>query len=413
MNICITSSLLHGNVNVPSSKSYAHRMLICAALSNGVSVIKNVTMSKDIEATINSLKAVGAEFSIENSDITVKGISAIPENATINCCESGSTLRFMIPVAAALGIDAEFIGQGRLPQRPIDTYIREFSNKNIIFNYNNTMPFSISGKLSGGNFFLEGDISSQFVTGLLFALPLLENDSKIILTSKLESEPYVNMTIEVLRHFGINITKLSDGYEVKGHQKYNPANLKVEGDYSQAAFYYVANAIGNNINIDNLNPLSMQGDRKILDIIKNMCYNNGNECMLGHFNEDCSDIPDLVPILAVLGSFGNDESFIYNAKRLRIKESDRLSAISETLNKLGGKIKVNNDGLIIEPIISFNGGVVDSFSDHRIVMCAAIAATRTKNDVIIKNAQAVEKSYPLFFNDYNNLGGKANVITME
>ena len=272
------------------------------------------------------------------------------------------------------------------------------------------MPFSISGKLESGIFEVEGDVSSQFITGLLFALPLLKGDSVIKLTSHLESKPYADITIDCLKKFGIEVQECSEGYRICGGQKYKPCDMAVEGDYSQAAFFYTANALGGEITLHNLNKNSVQGDKKILEIIDDMCY-NGNEPNC--FNADCSDIPDLVPVLTVLGCFGKDVSRIYNAKRLKIKESNRLEAISVTLNSLGGKVTVTDDGLVIEPVEKLHGGVVDSFGDHRIVMSAAIAAEKADGDIIIKGAEAVEKSYPDFFRDYNNLGGKANVITLE
>lgn len=411
MDIKIQPAKLNGTVSIPSSKSYAHRALICAALAEGISVIEGISMSKDIEATISAMSALGAECTVgENGTITVKGVGEAPKKAIVDCNESGSTLRFIIPIAAALGVDTEFHGRGRLPERPINIYTRELSEKGIVFDYSNTMPFTISGRLLSGVYKIEGDVSSQFITGLLFALPMLEGDSTIQLTSKLESRPYVDITIECLKKFGIEIAEISDCYYIKGSQKYKSCNLKVEGDYSQAAFFYVANALGSNVILENLNENSVQGDKKILDIIMDMCY-NGKE--LVSFDADCSDIPDLVPVLTVLGCFGSGISRIYNAQRLKIKESDRLEAISVTLNKLGGKVTVTDDGLIIEPVKMLHGGVVESFGDHRIVMSAAIAATKADGDIIITGAEAVEKSYPDFFIDYNNLGGNANVVTLE
>ena len=216
MDIRITPSKLNGTVSVPSSKSITHRMLICAGLADGISVIRNISFSKDIYATINAMKALGAEFEINEGSVTVTGIGRkSAENAVIDCCESGSTLRFMIPVAAVLGTAAEFRGQGRLPKRPITPYIREMSDKGIIFNYDNTMPFSISGKLKGGKYCLEGDISSQFITGMLLALPLAENDSEIIMTSPLQSKPYADMTVRCLENFGIEINETDNGYYIK------------------------------------------------------------------------------------------------------------------------------------------------------------------------------------------------------
>ncbi len=410
MDISIRPSVLRGKLDVPASKSCAHRSIICAALADGVSHLSGVTMSKDIEATIGAMTALGAEFTVEGSDITVKGAGGRPaDDCVIDCNESGSTLRFIIPVAAALGKVTEFRGRGRLPQRPIDIFTRELGKNGVVFDYNNTMPFTISGRLRSGRFEIEGDVSSQFITGLLFALPMLEGDSEIVLTSHLESRPYVDITIDTLRRFGVSVDESENGFKIKGGQKYTPHDEKIEGDYSQAAFFCVANALGSQVELHNLNENSVQGDKKILEIIQNMCYNDN----IGHYNADCSDIPDLVPILAVLGAFGSGDSVIYNAKRLKIKESDRLQTTAALLNSLGGSVDVTDDGLIIHPTRAMHGGIVDSFGDHRIVMAAAIAATRIDGEVIIKGAEAAEKSYPAFFDDYKMLGGKANVIILE
>lgn len=410
MDIKITPSKLKGTVNIPSSKSITHRMLICAALSNGKSKISNITFSKDIYATINALTAIGADIKIHEDSATVLGINKVADSSEIDCCESGSTLRFLIPITAALGINSTYTGQGRLPERPITPYLREFTHCGITFEYHNTMPFNMSGKLKPGKFKLEGNISSQFITGLLFALPLLEGDSEIIMMSELESKPYADMTIQCLSNFGIEITETGNGYFIKGSQKYKPQNIIVEGDYSQAAFFYTANILGNDIQINNLMENSLQGDKKIVEITKNLCYNENSEP--NGFSINAADIPDLVPILGVLGTFCQGKSLIYGAERLKIKESNRLESTSAALNALGGNVTAENDGLSISHSV-LKGGVVDSFGDHRIAMSAAIAATICSEPVIIKNADAVEKSYPDFFKDYQKLGGIINVITLE
>lgn len=408
MDIRITPSFLSGRVEIPASKSCAHRALICASLAQGTSVISGVSMSKDIEATIGAMTALGADFKVNNNAVTVTGVKSCPEKAEIDCCESGSTLRFVIPVAAALGTESTFMGRGRLPQRPIDIYKRELTKKGVKFSAGE-MPYVISGKLTGGRYEIEGDVSSQFVTGLIFALPLLDKDSEIFLTSRLESRPYVDITIDILRRFGIEIKETENGFMIRGGQKYTPHNEKIEGDFSQAAFFYTANALGADIDLGNLNKNSVQGDKKILEIL-NHVYHDGN---IGAFRADCSDIPDLVPILTVLGAFGSGESVIYNAKRLKIKESNRLEASAALVNALGGNVEITDDGLIIHPTKKMHGGEVDSFGDHRIVMAAAVAATAVDGDVTIRGAEAAEKSYPDFFKDYIQLGGKVNVINLE
>lgn len=409
MDIKISPSVLRGNLSIPASKSCAHRAVICAALADGVSTLSGITMSKDIEATISSMTALGASFEINGDIVTVKGISgSIDGTAEIDCNESGSTLRFIMPVAAALGVKSVFIGKGRLPQRPIDIYKRELKNHGITF-HTEEMPYEISGVLTGGKYEIEGNVSSQFITGLLFALPLAKEDSEIIMTSHLESRPYVDITIDILRRYGIEISETENSFLIKGNQKYTPYDEHIEGDYSQAAFFFVANALGSDVNILNLKEDSVQGDKAITDIIDDTLKNGS----VTGYKADCSDIPDLVPILSVLGAYGNMPSTIYNAERLRIKESDRLAACADMLNNLGGNVTVTSDGLEILPTNGLNGGTIDSYGDHRIVMAAAIAALNCKDDVIIKGAEAAEKSYPTFFEDYVKLGGKANVIDLE
>ena len=411
MNIQIQPHKLMGTVRVPSSKSMAHRMLICAALSKGVSEISGISFSKDIEATISVMKALGAQFAIQEDTVRVTGITARPEKALADCCESGSTLRFLIPVAAALGAETSFTGQGRLPQRPITPYLRELTKKGITFHdYQNTMPFTISGQLQSGRFEIEGDISSQFVTGLLLALPLLHEDSELILTSPLESLPYADMTVDCMETFGICLKKMLNGWHVFGNQHYHAKNLTVEGDFSQAAFFYVANAIGNQIILENIPEKSVQGDRKIVEFIEKMCYqkNPSQE----KFLIDARDIPDLVPILSVLATFSDRPTVICNAQRLSIKESNRLETTAAMLNALGGNVKVTQDGLEIYPA-ALHGGTVDSAGDHRIAMCAAVAASGASAPVTILGAECVEKSYPAFFTDYQNLGGIIHGIDME
>ena len=416
MDIRISPSVLKGRVEIPSSKSCAHRAIICAALSSDSepSVLSGISFSKDIEATLGAMEAFGAKWEMtdkESGTVTVWGIGTdrAEGKLSIDCNESGSTLRFVIPIAAALGYDTEFIGRGRLPQRPIDIYTRELGRKGITFNYQNTMPFDISGQLTSGKYEIEGNVSSQFITGLLFALPLLEGDSEIILTSHLESRPYVDITIDTMKRFGVIIDQTETSYTIKGGQRYHSHSERVEGDYSQAAFFCVANAIGSDIELGNLSPDSVQGDKRITSITADILKDG----VISSFREDCSDIPDLVPILSVLAAYGSGESVIYNAERLRIKESDRLETTAAMLNGIGGDVTVTDDGLIIRPTKKLTGGKVDGCGDHRIVMAAAVAALGCTGDVIITGAEAVEKSYPDFFKDYTMLGGKANVINLE
>lgn len=408
MDIKIYPSKLIGTVNAPSSKSYSHRMIIAAALADGISEISNVTPSNDISVTAEAMNALGANVLADGSVFTVRGIKAPSDKAYIDCGESGSTLRFIIPVAAALGTNATFMGHAKLPQRPITPYTREFPKKGVSFEPQSGLPITITGKLQAGEYCLEGDVSSQFITGLMLALPLCAEDSVIKLTSPLQSKPYADMTAAALKSFGVNIfeTKMNDlpVYLIKGNQKYKPCRTAVEGDYSQAAFFFTANALGSEIKVNNLNPDSVQGDKAILDIIASC----GEE--MKPFTADAANIPDLVPILAVLGSFTKGPSKIVNAARLRLKECDRLDCVAQMLNSIGGNIEAGSDTLTMNPIEKFRGGEVDSFKDHRIVMSAAIAATVSEAPVIIHGAEDVNKSYPRFFDDFKSLGGQFEIL---
>lgn len=415
MDITFLPGKLSGDVKIPSSKSVSHRALICAALAEGTSYVRDITMSQDIYATIDTLTALGASFETGENVIKVQGISTPSEKADLRCNESGSTLRFIIPVACALGTESTFYGNGRLPERPIDIYTRELSEKNIRFDYNHTMPFTARGKLKGGKFHIEGNVSSQFITGLLLALPLCSEDSEIILTSPLQSEPYVNITTDCMKHFGVNVEKTETGYAVKGGQKYISADYTSEADFSQAAFFVTANATGSNVRITNLpDPdFSSQGDKKIIEIAERICYNK-KAGISEDIYIDASDIPDLVPALSVLGSLSGSTVHITNAERLRIKESDRLDTTSRMINGIGGKAKVTDDGLIIFPVPHFTGGTVNSFNDHRIAMASAIASTASTGNVTVLGFESIRKSYPDFLNDFINLGGKTdNGINLE
>ncbi len=408
MDIKIYPSKLIGTVNAPSSKAYSQRMIIAAALAEGVSEISNITVSNDISVSAAAMEALGANIFNENGTFTVKGIKTPPQKAEIDCCESGATLRFVIPIAAALGTESTFLGRAKLPQRPITPYLREFPPKGVTFEPQGGLPLHMTGKLTAGEYRMEGDISSQFITGLLYALPLCDGDSVVKMTSHLQSKPYVDMTISALENFGITIEETEkDGlpeYHIKGGQKYRPCNISVEGDYSQAAFFYVAAALGSEIEIKNLDPNTAQGDKAIVDIIRSC----GSE--MRPFTADVGDIPDLVPILTVLGCFTKGTSRIVNAARLKIKESDRLADVARQLNAIGGKVTAGDDFLEMQPIEKFTGGTVDSCHDHRIVMSAAIAALSSDSPVIIKGAEAVNKSYPRFFEDFKSLGGRFEIL---
>lgn len=408
MNVRITSGRLCGKVKIPPSKSVAHRLIICAALSEGRSVVKNVYPSKDITATMDAMRALGAKIDFSEGTAVIDGIEKAPESCVIDCCESGSTLRFLIPVAAALGVKAEFHGRAKLPERPITPYLEEFPKHGVTFEYNYTMPFSISGRLTAGEYRISGGISSQFITGLLLALSTLSGDSEIVLTSHLESKPYVDITVGCLEKFGCKITETEDGYYIKGGQKLTHCDCEVEGDFSQAAFFEVADSLGSEVEIIGLDENSSQGDKKIIEICREMVYNKNGP--LKPFSIDCSDIPDLVPVLTVLASFCEGRSEIYNVARLKIKECDRLEAISSCLNRLGGKVKAYEDRLVIDGVSELSGGEVETFEDHRIAMSMAVASAKCSAPLVIKGAECVSKSYPNFWEDFKALGGKFEVI---
>ena len=408
MDIKITPKKLTGTVTAPPSKSVAHRLLICAAFAKGESVIKNISSSKDMQATVGCLRALGAEIELKDGTAYIKGIETPNKTATLDCCESGSTLRFLIPAACALGADATFVGEGRLPQRPITPYLDTLPAHGVRFDYDNTMPFTVSGKLTSGRYEIRGDVSSQFITGLLLALPLCEGDSEIVLTTSLESKPYIDITLGAMREFGVDAKWRDNCFFIKGGQEYKPRELAVEGDHSQGAFFQVANALGADLKILGLNVNSYQGDKKIIEIIKEIVYNSNDR--LSSFEVDVADIPDLVPVLAVLASFAEGRSRIYNAARLRIKECDRLSAMATSLNACGGKVTEKQDELIIEGVKSLKGGEVPDFNDHRIPMAMSIAAMKSDAPIIIRGAQSVAKSYPDYWQVYKSLGGEIEEI---
>lgn len=409
MNVTITPAPLRGTITPPPSKSQAHRLLIAAALAEGKSVISNVALSQDIEATLGCMRALGAQASAEGDTLTIRGIGSrrtscgacmcgIPH---LECGESGSTLRFLIPVALAVAGGGIFTGRGRLLARPQKPYADLFAAKGIFF-AQEAQAITAGGVLTPGEYTLPGDVSSQFVTGLLYALPLLEGDSDIVLTSPLESRGYVDMTLLALRAFGVTARETAAGYHIPGGQRYQPRSLAVEGDWSQAGFWYAANGIGGQVELLGLDPASAQGDKVIADYC-------GQLCRPGEVELDVSQCPDLVPPLAAHAALRGEGAVtrIVGAARLRIKESDRLSTVTQVLNAMGAQVEEHPDSLTILGRFRLAGGVtVDSCNDHRIAMMAAIAATRCEKPVTITGAQCVAKSYPNFWADYEALGGR-------
>lgn len=417
--IKINGGYLNGEIRVPSSKSAAHRAVICAALAKGKSTLYGIDLSNDIEATLAGVKKLGADVIINNDRIIIDGSNMFKaENAEINCRESGSTVRFLIPLAAAGGIDAEFTGEGRLPERPLSALTSLLRKKGI--NCGDCLPLNISGKLKPGVFSLPGNISSQYITGLLFSLPLCNGDSEIILTSPLESAGYVDLTIKILNDFGIKVIKTENGYFIPGNQNYIPQNYTVEADWSQAAFFLAAGALGGNIKLKGLSQNSVQGDKEAFNIFKefgaDICFEKDRlicaPCKLHGIKIDASQIPDLIPILAATAAFAEGETVIYNAERLRIKESDRLKATAEGLKNLGANVTEKTDGLTIKGGKHLHGGKINGYNDHRIVMAFSVAATALNEDVIITDAQSINKSYPEFFRDFKTLGGNADVVNL-
>ncbi|HEX3026696.1 MAG TPA: 3-phosphoshikimate 1-carboxyvinyltransferase [Clostridia bacterium] len=418
-NIILMPGGLDGRVTPPPSKSAAHRAIICASLSSGKSILKPFFLCDDMSATIRAMRALGAEIQVQNRELSVDGSSTFErKDTTVDCGESGSTLRFTIPVAAAGGGSFTFIGKGRLPSRPLGPYLDALPRAGVGLETHGGLPLRIKGRLQPGRFELPGNVSSQFVTGLLLGLPLLDADSEIILSSPLESAGYVNLTIDVMRRFGVQVNTVETGYIVKGNQLYTPCNFLVEGDWSQAAFWLAAGALGSRITCEGMNLNSLQGDRRIAGLLRQFgarLTQDESEISISAdrlqgIDIDASQIPDLVPVLAVVAALSRGITRIRNAGRLRMKESDRLSATTKMLNTLGAKVTEQEDGLMIEGVEELSGGTVDGCNDHRIVMAAAVASVKCSNPVIIIGSDCVNKSYPDFFEQYNRLGGNANVI---
>ncbi len=412
-------SKIGGIINAIPSKSDAHRCLICAALSNSAVKIVISRLSKDIEVTIDCLRKIGVEI-IQNKEV----FTVIPPkkyfiNPKLDCYECGSTLRFLLPVVSAVCGEYFVTGTGKLPNRPLSP-LREQMEQNGCDFVGDKLPITVKGKLKSGEFYLSGDVSSQFVSGLLMALPKLDGDSKIIITSPLQSKGYVDMTIKTLSLFGVKIEEIQNGYFIKGNQTFSRnQKLVVEGDWSNSAFWLCAGAISSNIVVKGLDINSLQGDKQIVDILKEFGANvfvNKKEIgvsynKLNGIHIDGSLIPDIVPILSVVGAIADGETIIYNAKRLKIKESDRIKSVSDVLLKIGADITPKDDGFFIIGKKKTNGGVtISSFNDHRIVMMATIMAIICEKEIIIENAEAVNKSYPDFFEDFKMLGGKYNVV---
>ena len=400
MIVKITKPIQGGKIRAIASKSEAHRLLICASLADGETFVACRERSHDIDATANCLEALGAAVRYKNGGFYVTPINKqkINKNITLDCGESGSTLRFLRPVCGALGLRADFKMSGRLPERPL---------------YGD-----YDGQLTGGTHIIPGNISSQFISGLLFALPLIPGDSIIRVTGNLESRPYVDMTLESLNLFGVKIYENEPNiFNIPGGQIFkSPKTAQAGGDWSNAAFWLAAGAIGKNgVTVDGLDFNSKQGDKIISELLArfgaNVDYNYNNNLIsvspgaLKGIDINAGDTPDLAPALAAVAAVAEGTTNIYNAGRLRTKESDRLSTITAVLSDLGADIAETGDGLVIKGKNKLAGGETQSFGDHRIAMTAAVVSSACAGAVIIRGAEAVKKSYPGFFDDFKNLLG--------
>lgn len=378
MDITIQPAKLRGSVTVPPSKSMAHRLLICAAFSKNPTTLICPQTNDDITATMECLQKLGADIQPNENGFSVLPIQHLPTTAVLNCRESGSTLRFLLPIVGALGIDTIFELEGRLPQRPLSPLWGEIERMGCTLSRPEKNLVRCAGKLCPGHYKIDGSVSSQFISGLMMALPLIEGKTSLEITGNIESRPYVKMTQSVLDLF----------------QKGCPQQINVEGDWSSAAFWLAANSLNCNISVEGVNHDSPQGDITIADLLPQLA----EHCIIS-----AADIPDLVPILAVVAAAKNGAVFT-DIRRLRLKESDRVASVIALLESLGGKAEATENTLTVYAS-NLVGGTVDSFGDHRISMAAAIAATICKEPVAIRDAECVRKSYPGFWEDYCRLGG--------
>ena len=393
---------IDGVIMAPPSKSMAHRAVLCAALAKGTSHIRNLEFSKDIAATLAAAGQLCARVTTGGNDAVVEGLGRfLPVKAPVDCCESGSTLRFLIPLASLTGQEVTFVGRGRLMERPQKPYFDLFDEKGI--SYEQTAgALTVRGTLTPGEYRLAGNVSSQFFTGLLFALPLLGSGSKLVSTTRLESRDYVAMTRDALARAGVRVDGEAERFAVPP-SAYRPFDAAVEADWSQAGFWYAARFLGNGVEVCGLNENSAQGDRVVKDLLER--FKAAEEQSV-----DVSDCPDLLPPLAVMAARRNGTTHFVNAARLRMKESDRLSTTAALLRALGVPAEEMADSLTVRGVPSFSGGTVDGANDHRIVMAAAAAATAAAAPVTVTGAEAVRKSYPSFWEEYKRLGGSFDVL---
>ena len=419
MKATIFPSTCKGTLKIPPSKSMSHRAIIAASLANGKSTISNIAFSEDILTTIEGMKNLGATITCFNDAIEVEGIKDFKhlKKTVVFCKESGSTLRFFIPIFSLCNQTIAFTGENRLLKRPQKIYETIFKSQNIAY-IQDDEKIEIGGSLKSGNYELDGNVSSQFISGLLFALPLLDGDSTIHIKEPYESRSYVDLTLEILELFGIEATYLdANTLFIKGGQSYKAKDYRVEGDFSQSGFFAVLASINHDLTLSGLNPQSKQGDKQIIDIIKSFGIkvkenSDGYSIQKGVLipsKIDLQDCPDLGPILTVLMAYTKGTSQIYNATRLRYKESDRILAMETELKKCGVEIQSTEGEIIVVGNPPYTCNVaLSGHKDHRIVMSLAIAATLFKQPVTIHEAQFINKSYPTFFEDLSSIGIKVH-----
>lgn len=411
----ILPGMRFGDVRIPSSKSIVHRLLICAALGQEKMTIRYDGLSRDIRATADCLNALGADIRAGEKELRITPIAKQKqtEKAFLPAGESGSTLRFLIPLAGALGRQADFHMEGRLSERPLAPFDQLLREHGMSLRREGQI-LHCEGQLDGGMFRLPGNISSQYFSGLLMALPILSGESRLQTEGEMESAAYVRLTEEVLHMADVRFVRENKStWTISGCQTpYLPQTVRAEGDWSNAAFFLCAAALSETgIRVSGLNPSSVQGDRQILQILREfgaeimtdqdcISVRQGNRCPL---SIDAMAIPDLVPVLAILSCGAEGTSRITGASRLRWKESDRLKATTALIHSLGGEAEELPDGIIVHGNGRLSGGKIDAFNDHRIAMSAAVAAVLCSEPVIVPKAECVEKSYPAFWRDFEKL----------